>query len=98
MAFTKFVGYTLLLILNLLVVAFTLSTLWGWFIVPLGFPVIGMVHAYGLSLVMVWLKSRNKTLFKPEVLKSTTVLKSVVGSIGMCLIALILGSITSLFM
>lgn len=30
--------------------AWSIATLWSWFIVPLGFPVIGMLHAYGLSL------------------------------------------------
>jgi uncharacterized membrane protein AbrB (regulator of aidB expression) len=25
--------------------------LWGWFVVPLGVPAVGMVHALGLSLV-----------------------------------------------
>lgn len=28
--------------------AFTLAKLWLWFVVPLGMPVIGMAHVYGL--------------------------------------------------
>ncbi|MOA13274.1 hypothetical protein D3C78_1333200 [compost metagenome] len=31
--------------------AFTLSTLWAWFIVPLGVSSIGLAHAYGVSLI-----------------------------------------------
>lgn len=29
----------------------TVSVLWGWFIVPLGAPAIGLWHAYGLALI-----------------------------------------------
>ncbi len=35
--------------------AFTVSTLWGWFLVPLGLPVIGMAHAYGLGLLACYI-------------------------------------------
>lgn len=28
--------------------AWAISTLWGWFMVPLGLPPIGWAHAYGL--------------------------------------------------
>lgn len=31
--------------------AFVLSTLWAWFVVPLGVAKIGMAHAYGLALI-----------------------------------------------
>lgn len=31
--------------------AFTISTLWAWFIVPLGVTKIGFAHAYGISLI-----------------------------------------------
>ena len=31
---------------------FVFSTLWGWFAVPLGFPVIGVAHAIGLLTVL----------------------------------------------
>lgn len=30
---------------------FVLSILFGWFLVPLGLPQIGIAHAYGLSLL-----------------------------------------------
>ena len=30
--------------------AFVLTIIWGWFIVPLGVPAIGVLHAYGLLL------------------------------------------------
>ncbi|MNQ61249.1 hypothetical protein D3C85_755610 [compost metagenome] len=31
--------------------AFVLSTLWAWFVVPLGAIKISLAHAYGLSLI-----------------------------------------------
>lgn len=31
--------------------AFVAVTLWGWFAVPLGAPVIGLANMYGLSLI-----------------------------------------------
>lgn len=37
--------------LGVLVNGFTLSVLWGWFVVPLGGPDIGIAEAFGLSLV-----------------------------------------------
>ena len=32
---------------------FALSVLWGWFIVPLGIPPIGMAHVFGL--LVLWM-------------------------------------------
>ena len=32
--------------------AFVLSVLWGWFLVPMGAPAIGVALAYGLLLVV----------------------------------------------
>lgn len=32
--------------------AFTISALWGWFVVPLGVKAISYVHAYGLALLV----------------------------------------------
>ena len=44
-------GAVLLLGVMGLYYAFVLSTLWAWFVVPLGVAKIGMAHAYGLSLI-----------------------------------------------
>lgn len=30
--------------------AFTVSTLWGWFVTPFGVQAISMAHAYGIAL------------------------------------------------
>lgn len=49
------VGGLLLFVLVAFVLAlftgFTVSVLWGWFIVPLGVAQIGFAHAYGISLL-----------------------------------------------
>ena len=49
------IGGTLLFVLVVFCMAlftgFTVSVLWGWFIVPLGMAQIGFAHAYGISLL-----------------------------------------------
>lgn len=44
-------GVVVLIALLTLFSAFTVSTLWGWFIVPLGVKGLGLAHAYGVSLM-----------------------------------------------
>lgn len=40
--------------------AFTISTLWGWFVVPFGIQTISLAHAYGLSvLASVFMSTRG---------------------------------------
>lgn len=40
--------------------AFTISTLWGWFVVPFGVQTISLAHAYGLSvLASVFMSTRG---------------------------------------
>ena len=34
----------------IIVGGFAVSTMWGWFIVPLGAPAMSLAHGYGLSL------------------------------------------------
>ncbi len=46
----KYLGYAFTLLLLGLLSAFTIYTLWGWFVVPLGVMKIGLAHAYGLSV------------------------------------------------
>lgn len=36
--------------LSILLSGFTVSTLWGWFVVPLGMQAIGVAHGVGLSV------------------------------------------------
>lgn len=32
--------------------AVVLQVMWGWFVVPMGAPAIGLAHAYGLTLLL----------------------------------------------
>ena len=56
MDFTDGVMLTLLSIVlivsSVLVSAWAIATLWIWFLVPLGLPVIGYAHALGINLMM----------------------------------------------
>lgn len=45
------IGALLLIPLSVLVSGFTLSTLWGWFMQPLGLPPVSILQAYGVVLV-----------------------------------------------
>lgn len=47
-----FVGIT---VLASLFNGWALSVLWGWFLVPLGLPQIGMAHAIGIGLLVGFL-------------------------------------------
>lgn len=44
-------GLLLLLPWTVLLNGWALSTLWGWFVVPLGPPPVGVFHACGLSVM-----------------------------------------------
>ena len=52
--FLVYAGGILLAILMIVAIslfsAFTIATLWGWFIVSLGVPAIGYAQAYGIAL------------------------------------------------
>lgn len=46
------IGLLIALPASILLRAYTLSTLWYWFVVPIGFRGIGMAHALGLVTVI----------------------------------------------
>lgn len=46
------IGMVAVMVVLALFGAFTISTLWAWFVVPLGVKSIGMAHAYGLGTVV----------------------------------------------
>ena len=54
------IGMVAVMVVLALFGAFTISTLWAWFVVPLGVKSIGMAHAYGLSVIVsVFMGSRG---------------------------------------
>ena len=58
--FGKIIAIIVLTALSIFVGAWAFSTLFGWFLVPLGLPAIGYAHAYGLMLMTSFLKMRPK--------------------------------------
>jgi len=50
--FIKGVGWLALFIPTIIFSGFVTAELWGWFVVPLGVPAIGIAHALGLRLVV----------------------------------------------
>ncbi len=45
---------------------FVLSVLWGWFLVPLGIPTLGIVQAMGFALVARYLTFHHTNCTKDE--------------------------------
>lgn len=85
-------------ILSLILTMFTISTLWGWFIVPLGAPVIGWAQAYGLALILAYFKARQSTNFVEGILEKLTFGQKVGKTVGVNLGALLIGWVATLFM
>lgn len=72
--------------------AYTLSILWGWFISPLGAPVIGTAHAWGILLILNTILLR---LYRPS--KEEFAVK-LFGGLGISAGALLIGYILKSFM
>lgn len=71
--------------------AFTISTLWGWFITPFGVQAISLAHAYGLSvLASVFMSTRG--------LGGTKTADTLVTGVMLNVIALAFGGIAVQFM
>lgn len=51
-AVTVFLGFLCLMVIMALIRGFVIYKMWNWFIVPLGAVEIGILHAYGLSLMV----------------------------------------------
>lgn len=92
------VVYVLLVTVNLFLMMFMLSSMWEWFVVPIGIKSIGYAQAFGLSLMITYFQTRNPKLFKPEVMLKRTFYQRFGYNFGMTLMALTIGYITSLFM
>lgn len=70
----KFAGYVASIVVLALLGAFTVSTLWAWFIVPFGLPAIGYAHAYGIAVfVNFFLASITTSVAKKETPLSQTI-------------------------
>lgn len=96
--FTNGLFYVLFSLINFFLLMITLSTLWGWFVVPIGVPAIGLAHAFGLSLIVSYFQVRNPKMFKPEVLIQRSLSQRFGFNFGITLSALLIGYVTQLFM
>ena len=51
---------------------FVLAKLWGWFVVPLGAPVLGVWQAVGLAIVWNHVRTRSSDVKHEETITSWT--------------------------
>lgn len=51
-----------LVVVGSLVQGFAVSTLWKWFVVPLGVPSVGVAQGFGLTLVYLMIRGRSEGL------------------------------------
>lgn len=96
--FGKIVAYILFTVFMLFLTAFTVSTLWGWFVVPLGVKAITLTHAIGLSLFVNYFQMRSRYVFKSEVLENRTYSQRAGLAVMICTVSLFIGWIVASFM
>lgn len=76
---------------------FVAATLWGWFVVPLGAPVIGVAHAVGL-LLLVTLATSDGYDKDNERGDAAYYFKRIVVSLAVIVFALVVGWVVTFFM
>lgn len=69
-----------------------LSVLWLWFVTPLGVPGIGLIQAWGITLLVTLL------VFDPSINRDTEGLANVFAKGMVAVFALIVGAILQAFM
>ena len=47
----KFLEIIAMILISVIITGWAVSTLWGWFIVPLGVQALSFAHAYGISVM-----------------------------------------------
>lgn len=92
----KVIGYVTLVAIMVILGSFTVQTLWGWFIVPLGAKAIGMAHAYGLMVIAMYLKFKN--IKREKKVDDYSFAEKCFCGIGFMGMTLLIGYITTLFM
>lgn len=66
LVFLAFIGLLAIIPLAIIFNAFVLYKMWGWFLVPLGLPQIGMAHAWGLAILIGMFTVRSKIQSKDK--------------------------------
>lgn len=90
--------YIVLSLLSILLTGFTISVLWGWFVVPLGVTPIGMANAFGLSVMIMFFKIRGRKDFVKDVLVEKSETRKWIEHFATPITALLFGWLTTLFM
>lgn len=84
------------IVLGMLINGIVLSFLWQWFLVPLGLPALGLVHAMGVGLIVRYLTYQTVNCKKEDDEKQVWV--QLVGSLVYPLFILLFGFVVHLFM
>ena len=53
------IGIPIIFLYTTFTLGFVFSTMWGWFIVPLGVPELSWLHAYGICLMFFLLNIKS---------------------------------------
>ncbi len=86
--------YFILMPVAIIITGLLLSVFWGWFLVPIGLPAIGIAQALGVSLVVSIMTNHNVP-FKDHELD---VMQAISGLFVRPIMYLILGSIYVVFL
>ena len=55
-------AFIFLIVIGIIVIhGFIVKLMWGWFVVPLGLPVLSIVHAIGLGLLFKYLTWQHRS-------------------------------------
>lgn len=89
----------LLAVLSIIFGTFTISCLWGWYLVPLGVKGLTFAHAFGISIFINYFVNRPKSVkFVEGIVEKPTIRELLARTFGFQMIALFLGWLGSLFM
>ncbi len=91
--FGKFMLGFMLFVVNIALTGFTVSTLWAWFVVPLGVVALGGVHAYGIATLIHYLTAKTSSVKVED-----GVIKQLSVRLGLTVGALLVGYVTVQFL
>ena len=94
---TALISYLLYLVLGSMLRGWVFSVLWGWFIVPLGGPHIGIAHAIGISMVVSFLTYQHQDASDGKSASDTAITVIVIGVVQ-AFMALAMGYVVHSFM
>lgn len=96
--FLNALTYIALSIAGIALTGLAISLLWQWFLVPLGVIPIGIAHAFGLSLIVMFFKLRGHKDFVKEVLVQKSKSRQWFECFATPVFAIVIAYITTLFM